>query len=512
MITGRDLTLDDYLSMLRRRVWVILVPALIAPALGFAVSYLFSPIYTASTTVLVEQQKVPGDLVKPLITEDIMRRMSGLEQQMLSRNRLVPLVERLALAKSPEQSDAVIQDIRNGFKIVPVTSDAARRRPTRPGETDVAGFNLNFSYSNPHLAQQLCNQLTSMLIDENIRAREQAAQGTTDFLARQVEEAKRNLDEQDAKLAAFKRQYVGQLPEDADSNLKILMGLNSQLDAVTQSINRAQQDKAYAESTLAQQLASWRSSDTTTSPQALEQRLSTLQSQLIQLQARYTDDYPDVIKTKADIAETEKKLNQSASAKPVANSAKVDAAEPPEIRQLRVQIHQYEDAANQATQQQKRLQDQIKIYQSRVAFSPAVEEQYKQLTRDYESARKFYDDLLAKRSQSAMATDMERQQQGEQFHLLNPAGIPTDPSFPNRLLFAGGGLAGGLALGCALALWLEFKDKAIRNDLDVEAVMGMPALISLPWVVVDESANNGHGNLAGRSTEPSSSESQPIEV
>src|SRR6202030_2198237 len=142
--------------------------------------------------------------------------------------------------------------------------------------------------------------------------------------------------------ASFKKQYVGQLPDDQENNLKILMGLNSQLDANTQSLNRAQQDKSYTESMLAQQLAAWKTSGTSTNPQTLEKQLSGLQSQLLQLQANYTDDHPDVIKTKADISEVKKKLAEvnaaSAQTGETVND-KASASEPPEIRQLRLQIH-----------------------------------------------------------------------------------------------------------------------------------------------------------------------------
>ena len=514
MITSRELTFDDYIGVLRRRMWVILVPALIAPAIGFAISFLFAPKYTSTATVLVDQQKVPGDLVKPIITEDALRRISGLEQQVLSRNRLQPMIEQLGVAKSPEKVDAMMDAIRQGVAVAPVlpttsaTTSSAKTKPSAAA-TDVPGFNVSFTYENPRIAQLVCNQLTSMLLEENLKSREQVAQGTTDFLSRQVEEAKRSLDEQDNKLAAFKRQYVGQLPEDADANLKILMGLNSQLDATTQAQNRAEQDKTYAESQLSNQLAAWRSSQSTTSPQAIQQQLSALQSQLMQLQARYTEDYPDVVKTKADIAQLQKQLDNMSAAKPDQNTSKANLAEPPEIQQMRVQIHQYENAISQATEQQKRLQDQIKVYQGRVALSPAVEEQYKQLTRDYESAQKFYDDLLAKKSQSEMATDMERQQQGEQFRLLNAGSLPSDPSFPNRLLFAGGGLGAGLALGFGIAIWLEFKDKALRSEADVEAVMALPVLISLPWVSGDE-PNNGKKSLFGRSKEKDKAETVEV--
>jgi polysaccharide chain length determinant protein (PEP-CTERM system associated) len=489
MIQNRELTIDDYVSMLRRRLWVILVPALLAPAVGFAISYFFAPKYTSSSTVLVEGPKVPGDYVKPVVTEDVMQRIASLQQQVLSRNRLAPVIQRLGLVKSAENVDSEVETIRQNLEILPLAPILKRKAGTQSWE--VPGFNVNLTYSNPRQARQICVELTSMLLEENLKSRENVAVGTTQFLSRQLEEAKHDLDEQDAKLAAFKRQYVGQLPEDADNNLKILMGLNSQLDANTQTINRAQQDKSYSESVLAQQLAAWKAAQSSTSPQALEQQLANLQSQLMQLQAKYTPDHPDVVKTKADVAQVQKKLAEINSAKPETTTQKANAAEPPEIRQLRVQIHQYEDALNQGSQAQKRIQQQIKVYEGRIALSPAVEEQYKRLTRDYDTAQKFYADLLGKKSESEMATDMERQQEGEQFHLLNAASLPSAPSFPNRLLFAAGGLGAGLVLGLGLAMWMELQDKAIRTEQDAEAVMELPMLISLPWVGEMEFGPNG---------------------
>jgi len=495
MIQNRELTMDDYLGMLRRRLWVILIPALIAPALGFGISYFFPAKYTSVATVLVEGQKVPEGYVKPIFTEDLMQRVSTLQLQVLSRSHMQPVLERLGLLKGAKLDD-VLDDVRKNVSITPVITDVSSSTyKKRPGKnTDVPGFEVNYTSSDAKVAQQVCNELTSMLLEENLKSREQTAQGTTEFLSRQLDEAKKDLDEQDSKLAAFKRQYSGQLPGDSDNNMKILMGLNSQLDANTQNLNRAQQDKAYAESVLAQQVAAWKaSSQSSTSPQALEQQLAAMQSQLMQLQAKYTNDHPDVVKAKSDIASLKKRLDEVNSAKPDTSNDKASGSEPPEIRQLRVQIHQYDDAINAATIDQKRLQEQIRTYQGRVALSPAVEEQYKQLTRDYDTAQKFYSDLLAKKSDSEMTSSMYREQQGEQFTLANPASLPTSPSFPNRLLFAGGGLAAGLFLGLGLTLWLEMRDQAIRNELDIEAVMQLPMLISVPWLGEgDETKSDAH--------------------
>jgi protein tyrosine kinase modulator len=482
MIENRELTMDDYLAMLRRRMKVILIPALIAPIAGFLISYAFTPKYTSQSLVLVEEQKVPEGYVKPVVTEDITQRIATMQQQVLSRNRLQSLIDKLKL--KGKSTDDMIDDIRQNVSITPVVPEIQQAQRKRGQGTDVPGFFISFTADNPRDAQAICSELTSMMLEENLKAREQVAQGTTDFLARQVDEAKHNLDDLDSKLAVFKRQYMGQLPGDEDQNLKLLMGLNSQLDASTQALNRAQQDRTYTQSLLSQQVAAWKSSQNETNPTSLEQQLTALQSQLISLQARYTEDHPDVIKAKADIAELKRRLEEmnKAAASSTENTDKAGVAEPPEVRQLRLQIHQYDQTIAEASREQKRIKDQIGIYQGRVALSPAIEEQYKGLTRDYDTALKFYNDLLAKRSESEMQTDMERRQQGEQMRLLNPANLPDTPSFPVRWLFAAGGLGGGLALGMGLALWIELRDKAIRTEKDVEAVMDLPTLVSVPWL------------------------------
>jgi uncharacterized protein involved in exopolysaccharide biosynthesis len=216
----------------------------------------------------------------------------------------------------------------------------------------------------------------------------------------------------------------------------------------------------------------------------------------MQLQARYTDDHPDVIKTKADVAEVKKKLAEvnSATAAATDTTQKANASEPPEIRQLRLQVHQYDNVIAQAAGDQKRLQSQIQVYQNRTSMSPGIEEQYKLLTRDYDNAQNLYRDLLTKKSSSELAANMESQQQGEQMHVLNPAGLPESPTFPNRLLFAGGGLGAGLALGIGIAIWLEIRDRSIRTEKDAAAAMDLPLLVSVPWVSEEEEvAANGNG-------------------
>jgi uncharacterized protein involved in exopolysaccharide biosynthesis len=292
--------------------------------------------------------------------------------------------------------------------------------------------------------------------------------------------------------------------------------MNSQLDANTQTLNRAQQDKSYTESLLAQQISAWKASQSNTNPQTLQKQLADLQTQLLTLKARYTDDYPEVVKTKRDIQELQKKIdemNSAASTPADIPAAKGNVAEPPEIQQLRMQLHQYQDAITQATRNQQRLEDQIKLYQGRVALSPAVEEQYKQLTRDYETLQKVYDDDLAKRRASEKQAALELEQQGEQMRVLNPADLPAMPSFPNRLMFAGGGLGSGLVLGLALALWLELRDKSVRTEADVLAILELPVLSQVPWVG-EGAQRNGRGRVPvkGRNRRSDQGRKETVEV
>src|SRR5579864_188920 len=493
MIDNRELTMDDYLRMLRRRLKVILIPTLLAPLVGFAVSFAFPPKYTSQSLVLVEGQKVPEGYVAPIVTEDLSNRIATLEQRALSTERLRPIVENLKLAQG---NDIItkMDDIRLSVVIQPVEAItvAPLAGPKRKG--DVPGFNLNYTASNPREAQQVCAALTDVMVQENLKDQAQVAQDTTSFLGRQVEIDKHKLDDMDSKLADFKKHYIGQLPGDEDNNLKILMGLNSQLDASTQALNRAQQDKTYAESLLAQQLAAWKLSAGSSDPASLQKQMTDLQTQLVALKARYTDDYPEVVKTKKDIQALQAKLDEinSGAANPTAvTDNKANATEPPEIQQLRSQVHQYEGFIAQATRSQQTLQQQIKLFQGRVALSPAVEEQYKALTRDYETLQKVYDDDLAKKRQSEKQTAMELEQQGEQMRVLRAADLPDSPSFPNRWLFAGGGLGAGLGLGFGIALWLELRDNSVRTEEDVIAALELPVLSQVPWVGVVE--KNGSG-------------------
>jgi polysaccharide chain length determinant protein (PEP-CTERM system associated) len=436
--------------------------------------------------VLVEQQKVPDSYVKSVVTGDIGQRLGTMQEQILSRTRLQPIIEKFGLFKNDRNKVAMedlVDRLRKAISVTPIQSLVT----TSAGE--LPGFTIAYTANDPRLAQQVCAEITSMFIEENLRLREQRAVGTTDFLKNELEQAKQKLDAQDAKLAEFKRKYMGSLPGDEQTDMNMMTGFSSQLEAVTSQLNRAQQDKTYEESLLAQQVSAWKMSQVQKAEMPhediLKKELAVLQAQLVSMQTRYTPNHPDIMKMKEDIAALKKKIEDSEAAPPETTAhaaAQPVGIEPLEIEQIRLLIHQAESIIREKTREQARLREQLGTYQARLSMSPAVEEQLKELTRDYQTALLFYNDLLAKKSQSEMATNLERRQQGDQFRVMDPPDLPERPSFPNRRLFAGGGLGMGLILGIGITLLLEFRDKTLRTENDVEQFLGLPTLAMVPLI------------------------------
>jgi uncharacterized protein involved in exopolysaccharide biosynthesis len=275
------------------------------------------------------------------------------------------------------------------------------------------------------------------------------------------------------------------LPEEEQSNLNILTGMNAQLEANTQALSRAQQDKAFNESLLGQQEANWKASQTGQNPETAEQQLGALQDQLTSLQARYTSEHPDVIKLRSQIQELKKRMAEAPKNNPTVNGqTQAAAAEPPQIQQLRAKLRQDDLSIADLSKRQGQIQDQIHQLQSRLQASPMVEQQLKELTRNYQTAQDFYNDLLKKRQNAGVAGDLESQQESEQFRVYDPPSLPDRPSFPKKLYFAGGGLGGGLALGLAILYLIAVSDKSIHTERDVELALKLPVLALVPVLEV----------------------------
>jgi polysaccharide chain length determinant protein (PEP-CTERM system associated) len=485
----REWRADDYLAMLRRRWLVILALGIVGAGAGYGVSRLLANRYASQATILIEEPTVPTSFVRPVTTADVSERIITIQQQILSRARLEPLIDKLGLFSvegQPTSMDSFVATLKNSISVRPMKPLTENENARLPG------FTITCAWNDPKTAQSICSAISSMFIEQNLQQRKEDTEQTTHFLDQQIQEAKSKLDEHDARLATFEGRNLGYLPDDVQVNLNILAGLKSELDATTQALARAQQDKALAQSNLDQQIEAFRASQAGRNPVTYEEQLAALQTQLSGLQAKYTDDYPDVVKAKLEVAALKKKIAESNERNGTANSeaSQASAGETSQFRQLRTQIATLDQTIAAKTKQQDRLEQEIKTYQDRVQSTPAIEQQYKELNRDSQTALEVYNDLLKKRAQSTMAADLERHQEGEQFQVLEPASLAGAPTYPNRPLFALGGLGGGLALGLAFGFMLEMRDTSLRSERDVEVLLSLPVLAVVPPVKVSRDTSS----------------------
>jgi protein tyrosine kinase modulator len=474
MVHNGEFCAADVKRVLRKYWWILPVCAFGCGGIAAVVAMQLPKEYTSQTLVLVAKPAVPEEYVKPVVTEDLSERLASMKEQILSRTRLEPVIQKFSLYANDRAKlhmDDLIDRLRKAVVISPLEA--------MPGtQGSLPGFSVNVSFNNPQLAQQICTEITSMFMEQNARSLEQQATRTTSFIGQQLEDAKAKLDEQDAKLAQFKRQYIGLLPEEMQGNLTRLSALNAELDANTQALSRAQQDKSMNETLLSQQEASWKTSQAEQNPESLEDQLRNRQEQLTVLQSRYTGDHPDVVKLKNEIAELKRKIEETPAA--ADSPARRKATEPAQIQQLRARIQQEELNSADLQKRQTKIQDAIRLMESHIEASPMVELQLKELTRNYQSALDFYNELLKKRDNSEMASDLVHQQQGEQFRVLDSPSLPTSPSFPKMQNFAGGGFGAGAAIALAILYMLMAVDKTLHTEREVEAYLKLPVLTSVP--------------------------------
>jgi polysaccharide chain length determinant protein (PEP-CTERM system associated) len=471
------------LDVARRRHVHFLIPMFAAWAIIWGASWVLHPIYKSSTLILVEEPTMPKDYVAPNVSNDIQDRLQSITQQILSRTRLLTVANNLHLYESAGRSlspDERVEKMQKDVKLELVRDERNQ---------EITAFRISFSARDPHVAQQVTQELADIFIHENLRARQQESEGTTKFLEGQLEDARAKLAEQEGKVRSFETSHIGALPTQQASNLQILSGFQSRLQNEQDALNTAKQQRVYYQTLLQQSKevhaqtgsASAGSSELT----ALDTELATLQAKLADLSSRYTDQYPDVVKLKDQIAKTQRLRAQA-----VANAARSGDASGGQgsssssTALIQSNLHANEVEISNREHAIAALQGQIAEYQGRLNEQPATEQQLAELTRGYDQSKANYDDLLKKMNASSMATTMEQAQQGERFTSLDPPSLPVKPDFPNRLKFCGIGLALGIALGLLVAGVFEFFDPRIYSEKDIKAMLPSIVISEIPEVAV----------------------------
>jgi polysaccharide biosynthesis transport protein len=491
--SSEGLDLKYYLGIVRRRHLHFLIPLFVGWALVWSASWVLPPKYQSSTLILVEQPTMPKDYVTPNISDDLQERLQSITQQILSRTRLLRIIDQFNLYSSPHAQrtpDDKVERMRKDIDIQLVRDKYDR----------ITAFNVLYTSRDPHLAQQITGELTNLFINENLEVRQQQSEDTTKFLETQLESARNALSDQEEKVRQFKAEHVGEMPGQLASNLQILSGLQSQLQSEEDALNAARQQHVYLQ-TLVDQYRSMQGTGkgadgTSMGLPAIDQELEKLKAQLADLSSHYTDRHPDVRKLKDQIAKTEKMRDQlvaSLNTKSVTGSsgstdpntavtASADPAQASMLLQVQSQLRANQVEVTNREHTVATLKAKIDDYQGRLNQEPVREQQLADLTRGYEQSKANYDDLLKKKNESAMATSMELLQQGERFRMEDPPSFPEKPDFPNRLKLCGIGLALGLALGVIVAGGFEMMDdrmyaeKEIRKLLPADVIAEIPAI------------------------------------
>jgi len=476
-------------AILVRRRWWLMGPLFLCGLAGFVLAHKWPRLYRSEALILVEQPAVPEQPVTPNLTADAKDRLQTWTQLILSRTRLARLVEQFnpyPRERSRKAMDDLVDKMLSEIKIEPVRAPGGGGEPT--------AFTVSFAAENPRVAQQVTDQLTSILMEQNMSDRAQGSEDTANLLEKQIEEARQDLEETEQRQREYKVSSLGELPEQEQSNSQILGSLETQLRTASDALARAEQQKIYLESLRNEYLASQQKVAPTgevapgaaAAPAAgtADLALRNLRDQLTQLEAKYTPQHPDVIRVKREISQWESLKQQmdaaasdSANPKPRADTGATNGQAMIEIdaglKASAAEIAGYrKDVAE--------LRQRIDGLQSRLKLTPVREEHLTEVNQAYEQARDHYQSLLAKQLEWQLAAHPERSQRGEQLRVLDPASLPQRPSEPDQGLITLAGWSVGLGLGIILMVLREGALGVLSNETDVGTCTRLPVLVRIP--------------------------------
>ena len=410
----------------------------------------------------------------------------GMTDAILSRTQLLHIVDEFHLYPKdrdlpPEQ---LVEVMRKNIKIAPLAS------LTDP--KNLNAFTIAFTANDSKTAQTVANKLTALFISESGKSRERQSVDTTEFLAGALDVAAADLKQQESRLREFKMQALGELPEQQQGNLAILAGLHQQLQNTMSNLGRAREQQTYLQSLLSQYETLAAAGEEGTGPtgptpqETIKAELTRLRNEKTDLLSRYTDKYPDVVRVDQQIRDTEALLAAAKSAPepPKPETTSTEPVRPTQTNATTAQVKSQLEAnrieiTNNA-EEQKRIEASIAEVQRKLNLTPVREQQLSDLLRGYDQSKRHYDDMLNKKTQSELATNLEKRQQGERFNIIDPPNLPEKPISPDHVKISLGGLVAGIIFGAALALLMEAKDHSFYTEQDLRSAFTFPLMLGLP--------------------------------
>ena len=477
--------------MVWRRKWALIVPFVLVSLGTFLVAHALPDRYRSETVILVVPQKVPESYVRATVTTNLQDRLRSIREQVLSRTRLEVLIRDFKLY-ADELERMPMEDVVELMR-KDVSVDLLK------GET----FRIAYTSDDPKKAMQVAERISADFKDENLQDRTILASATSEFLQSQLEDARRRLADQEAKVAEFQRRHAGQLPSERDANLQVMHNLQLQVQALLESMNRDRDRRLFLERILAElepeaQTARKSTPDVPANPAegtvprvasgSAADQLESARETLKGLELHLKPEHPDIQYMKRLIVDLEAKAKAEAAAPASASNRPPRPRTPEEANTLRRIQEAKQEIASVDIQlaskqaEERRLREQIASFQGRVSATPALEAEFTALTRDYNTLQLAYQSLLAKQEDSKVAAALVDRQIGEGFKILDPARLPEGPISPNRIMINLMGALVGLGLGLGLVAFFDYKDKGLRSEDDVLAVLNLPVLAAIPVI------------------------------
>ncbi len=453
------INIQDILDALIKKWYWVTMPLIFFLLAGIWFYVVLPRSYEATTLILVQSQEIPQNYVQATVSEGVAERVRTLSQEVLSRSNLEAIIKDMNLfsqqRKKGSSIDLLVASLRRRITI--------NTNIGRPGET--SSFTIAFKGRDPKEVADVTNRLASYFIDTNLKLRAQQASETTLFLQKQLEELKALLLQQEAKVQQYRNQYLGELPDQLQSNISTISGLQMRLESVQASLTQAINRKLTIQGQLSQAEAG---SPGTSSQRG--QRIGELRTQLEEMKSRYTPEHPEIRRLQEQIAELEKQTDK-------ATTRYVD----PRVADLRTQLNNANIEVETLRMDVERLKTSIDGYQGRVEDTPKREQEIAALTRDYNITQQNYQRLLDRYYEAKRAEDMEKRQQGEQFRVVDYAQPPEVPVSPDPRKIALIFLALGLGIGGGIIVLLETLDTTIKGVKQLEGWSGdIPCISAIP--------------------------------
>ncbi|MFN9894830.1 MAG: GumC family protein [Acidobacteriota bacterium] len=516
----RSMDTEDYVDVLRRHKSWILGPFFAGLVIATVVACLWPDTYVSSAVIRVTPPQVPERFVQSALNQMLNERITGISQQVLSRSALVNIIQTFDLYER-DRRRLPMEDIvdRMRTKDISIGTVSLSAQSARGG-----AFPVSFKYEDRYKAQKVTQEVVSRLINENTRVQLGVTQNTTDFLTEEVQKAKLKLDQIEQSLASFRMKNAGRLPDERSMNFTALQATETRIATINAALQRINQERLMTEAQLRLQreqmnlamaaaAASASGSREVGKTRAANERLIvaerdilSAEQSLARLREQYKETYPDVQRAKTNLQTLQRerdrllKQEEEAKAAEAAEAAKRGAAKTPpvsvpvtkDIQAMQLSLKQMETLVQAKTVEEQdykaelvRLNGQVREFQGRIGSTPIADQEFSALTRDYDSAKMEYQQLLAKQSDARRGQEVEKRNQGETLELLDAASLPVEPTEPKRPLIILGGALIGLVLGLVLTGGREMKDTTLKNLKDVRAYTNLTVLGSIPLLEDD---------------------------